>query len=61
MPLEYDPERGGFIRPLSDEKIYDYFRNKRNLLLQRNPHLLLDNKGLLGFYTAERLEYVKCN
>jgi len=28
MPLEYDPERGGFIRPSSNENLYDYFQNQ---------------------------------
>lgn len=28
MPLEYDPEKGGFIRPSSNENLYEYFQNQ---------------------------------
>lgn len=28
MPLEYDLEKGGFIRPSSNENLYEYFQNQ---------------------------------
>lgn len=28
MPLEYDHEKGGFIRPSSNENLYEYFQNQ---------------------------------
>ncbi|MFZ4440182.1 MAG: McrB family protein [Syntrophales bacterium] len=28
MPLEYDPDKGGFVRPSSKENIYDFFRDE---------------------------------
>lgn len=28
MPLEYDPEKGGFIRPSSNENLNEYFQNQ---------------------------------
>jgi hypothetical protein len=28
MALVYDPEKGGFIRPSSNENLYDYFQKK---------------------------------